>query len=91
MDPASQIKPRRQVMTFETLPKTFDILSPTVRMEAIAATAISEAINVYSTAVAPWSFFIIRRNMDSIRFSRTQNTDGRSPTYNVRHICRERT
>lgn len=33
--------------------RTFEILSPTVRMEAIAATAISETINVYSNAMAP--------------------------------------
>jgi hypothetical protein len=35
------------------LARTFEILSPTVRMEAIAATAISETIKVYSNAMAP--------------------------------------
>ena len=36
---------------------------------AMAATAISEAISVYSMAVAPCSFFIRRRKMDSMLIS----------------------
>ena len=36
----------------------------------IAATAIREAISVYSMAVAPCSFFIRRRKMDSIGISK---------------------
>jgi hypothetical protein len=41
-------------------------LVPTVLIAVMAATAISEAINVYSMAVAPFSFFMRRRKMDSI-------------------------
>jgi hypothetical protein len=35
-------------------------------MDAMAATAINEAISVYSTTVAPWLFFIRRRKKDSM-------------------------
>jgi hypothetical protein len=35
-------------------------------MEAMAATAISEVISVYSTAVAPCVFFIKRRKIESM-------------------------
>ena len=35
-------------------------------MDAMAATAINEAISVYSTTVAPWVFFIRRRKKDSM-------------------------
>jgi len=62
-----------QLMVLETLLRTFEILSPTVRMDAIAATAISEAINVYSTAVAPRLSLINWRKMDSILISKTSN------------------
>src|SRR5712664_1523115 len=51
-----------QVMVLATLLITFETLVPTVLNAVIAATAISE----YSMAVAPTSFFIRRRKMDSI-------------------------
>ena len=35
------------------LARTLEILSPTVRMDAIAATAINDKIRVYSRAMAP--------------------------------------
>ena len=38
-------------------------------MAAMAATEISEAISTYSIAVAPCSFFISLRKMDSMIFS----------------------
>jgi len=40
------------------VPSTWLTLSVTERMQAMAATAIREVISVYSTAVAPWVFFI---------------------------------
>lgn len=40
-------------MTLLTLPNTFDTLPPTERIEAMAATAINEAISVYSIALPP--------------------------------------
>src|SRR5262249_4944663 len=55
-----------QVIALATLVRTFDTLPPTVPMAAMAATEISEAISTYSIAVAPRSFFISLRNMDSI-------------------------
>src|ERR1700722_2708484 len=63
-----------------TLLITFDTLLPTVVNAVIAATAIREAISVYSMAVAPCSFFIRRRKMDSIGISTAKRTffDGRS-------------
>jgi hypothetical protein len=67
-----------QLKGLETLPRTLEILSPTVRMDAIAATAISEAINVYSTAVAPRLSLINWRKMDSILVSKT-STGQKSP------------
>jgi hypothetical protein len=39
-------------------------------MAAMAATEISEAMSTYSMAVAPRSFFIKRRKMDSISISK---------------------
>src|SRR5262249_56616856 len=58
-----------QVIALATLVSTFDTLPPTVPMAAIAATEISEAISTYSMAVAPFSFFIRRRKMDSMGIS----------------------
>ena len=49
-----------------TAPNTLETLVPTERMDAMAATAINEAISVYSTTVAPWVFFIRRRKKDSM-------------------------
>ena len=49
-----------------TAPNTLETLVPTERMDAMAATAINEAISVYSTTVAPWVFFIRRRRKDSM-------------------------
>ena len=49
-----------------TAPNTLETLVPTERMDAMAATAINEAISVYSTTVAPWLFFIRRRKKDSM-------------------------
>src|SRR5271170_2181582 len=57
-------------MLVATLLITVEILVPTLVNAAIAATAISEAIKVYSMAVAPCSFFIRRRKMDSICISK---------------------
>jgi hypothetical protein len=59
-----------QVMVLATLLITFETLVPTDVNAAIAATAIKEAISVYSMAVAPCSFFIRRRKMDSIGISK---------------------
>ena len=42
-----------QVSEFATLPRTLVTLPPTARIVAMAATAISDAISVYSMAVAP--------------------------------------
>jgi hypothetical protein len=58
-----------QVMVLATLLITPETLVPTDENAVIAATAIKEAINVYSMAVAPCSFFIRRRKMDSIGIS----------------------
>jgi hypothetical protein len=52
-----------------TAPNTLETFVPTERIDAMAATAINEAISVYSTIVAPWVFFIRRRKKDSIDFS----------------------
>src|SRR6267378_2603712 len=57
-------------ITLATLLSTPLTLVPTLPMATIAATAISEAISVYSMAVAPCSFFIRRRKMDSIGISK---------------------
>src|SRR4029077_14644604 len=56
-------------MLLATLLSTPLTLVPTLVMAAMAATAISEAIRVYSMAVAPRSFFVRRRKMDSITIS----------------------
>jgi hypothetical protein len=53
-------------MELATLLRTVLTLLPTVPIAVIAATAISEAISVYSMAVAPCSDFIRRRKMDSM-------------------------
>ena len=53
-------------MAPETLFSTLLTLLPTERIEAMAATAISEAISVYSIAVAPRWSFARRRKMDNI-------------------------
>ena len=65
----AECKARSQVIELETLPNTLLTLPPTVRIDAMAATAIREAISVYSIAVAPCSFFINLRKIDSIRIS----------------------
>jgi hypothetical protein len=82
---------RPQLREFETLPRTLEILSPTVRMEAIAATAISEAINVYSTAVAPRLSLINWRKMDSILISKTPARAKVCPTDVLRSGFKNRT
>src|SRR5579872_1423564 len=53
-------------MALATLLSTPLTLVPTLPIAAMAATAIREAISVYSMAVAPFSFFIRRRKMDSM-------------------------
>src|SRR5471030_2627191 len=66
-------RPRRdraQVIAFETFVSTPWILVPTEPIAVIAATAISEAMSVYSMAVAPRSFFIRLRKMDSMCISK---------------------
>src|SRR3982074_3889540 len=60
----------RYHMLLATLLIMFETLLPTVVNAVIAATAIREAISVYSMAVAPCSFFIRRRKMDSIGISK---------------------
>jgi hypothetical protein len=67
-------------MTPGTLFNTLLTLLPTERMDAMAATAISEAINVYSIAVAPRWSFARRRKMDNIRFSPSPPAPGQEPT-----------
>src|SRR6516162_8833322 len=74
----SSTRRKIQVITFDTLFSTLLTLPPTVRMEAMAATAISEAMRVYSIAVAPWAFFIRRRKIDNIDISRTSNWTART-------------
>jgi len=51
-----------------TAPNTLETFVPTERIDAIAATAINEAISVYSTTVAPSKFFMRRRKKDNIDF-----------------------
>src|SRR5262245_14299746 len=58
-----------QFIALATLFRTPLTLLPTVRIAAMAATAINEAIRVYSMAVAPRSLFIRRRKMDSMGLS----------------------
>ena len=58
-----------QVIEVATLLSTFDTLPPTELMAVMAATEISEAISTYSIAVAPFSFFISLRKMDSMEVS----------------------
>jgi hypothetical protein len=83
--------PSPQLRTLETLPRTLEILSPTVRMDAIAATAIREAINVYSTAVAPRLSLINWRKMDSILISKTSARAKVCPTDVLRSGFKNRT
>jgi hypothetical protein len=71
--PANAKLGANQLIELETLLSTLLTLPPTVRIEAIAATAISEAISVYSIAVAPCWFFINLRKMDSISISKASN------------------
>jgi hypothetical protein len=66
-------------MAPETLFSTLLTLLPTDRIEAMAATAINEAINVYSIAVAPRWSFARRRKMDNIRFSPSHPALRREP------------
>jgi hypothetical protein len=49
-----------------TAPNTLETLVPTERIDAMAATAINEAISVYSITVAPLLFFMRRRKKDSM-------------------------
>ena len=63
-----------QVIALATLLSTLLTLPPTEVIETIAATEINEAISVYSMAVAPCSFFINRRKMDSICISKKVNS-----------------
>ena len=58
-----------QLIAGPTAPNTLETFVPTERIDAMAATAINEAISVYSTTVAPWVFFIRRRKKDNIGFS----------------------
>src|SRR6516165_7895321 len=62
--------PRNQFIALATLLSTIDTLLPTVFIAMMAATEISEAISTYSMAVAPSSFFISLRKMDSIEISK---------------------
>src|SRR5215475_5575154 len=62
-----------QVRLPATLLMTLEIDLPTLVMAVIAATAISEAISAYSIALAPRSFFIRRRKMDSICISKRKD------------------
>src|SRR4029450_1618788 len=78
---------RRNYIEAATVLSTVETFVPTLPMAVIAATAISEAISVYSMAVAPCSLFIKRRKMDSIGISkekeRSSDLDGvlaRRPT-----------
>src|SRR5258708_33772825 len=72
---------RFQVIEFATLLSTLLALPPTVRIDAMAATAISDAISVYSIAVAPSAFFIRRRKIDSIGISKISKIGGTSATW----------
>jgi hypothetical protein len=65
---------RDQFIAFATLLSTLLTLPPTLVMAAMAATEISDAINTYSIAVAPRSFFINLRKMDSISFSKIKHS-----------------
>ena len=56
----------RSVDRFAQVPSTLETLPPTERIEAIAATAISETISVYSMTTAPCVFIIRRRKSDSM-------------------------
>jgi len=58
-----------QLIAGPTAPNTLETLVPTERIDAMAATAINEAISVYSTTVAPWLLFMRRRKKDSIDLS----------------------
>jgi hypothetical protein len=62
----SVLEETAQFIALATLLSTFDTLLPTVPMAVMAATEISEAISTYSIAVAPRSFFIRVRKMDSM-------------------------
>src|SRR5437764_2917129 len=62
--------PLDQVIELATLLSTLLTLWPTVPIAAMAATEISEAISTYSMAVAPSSFFISLRKMDSMEISK---------------------
>jgi hypothetical protein len=55
-----------QLIAGPTAPNTLETLVPTERIDAMAATAINEAISVYSITVAPWVFFMRRRKKDSM-------------------------
>ena len=70
-----------QFIRLATLLITFETLLPTVVNAVMAATAISEAISVYSMAVAPCSFFIRRRKMDSIGISKGKSSLTGAPVH----------
>src|SRR5204862_1115282 len=67
--PGLSLPAQNQVILLATLLSTPLTLVPTLPMATMAATAISEAISVYSMAVAPWSFFISLRKIDSMEIS----------------------
>src|SRR5476651_312235 len=85
--PARSVRGTRQttdqVIALETLVSTVVILPPTLPIAVMAATAISEAISVYSMAVAPRSFFMSLRKIDSIfipEFNDVENVRGLNET-----------
>jgi hypothetical protein len=63
-----------------TVPNTLETFVPTERIDAMAATAINEAISVYSITVAPWVFFMRRRKKDSIGLSGAIHKRGSRPS-----------
>jgi len=73
--PASTLNCDDDYMVLATLLSTPLTLVPTLVIATIAATAISEAIKVYSIAVAPRSFFVRRRKMDSMEISQSEIGD----------------
>lgn len=68
-----------QLIAGPTAPNTLETLVPTERIDAIAATAINDAISVYSITVAPWLFFMRRRKKDSIDLSGRFTKGGPGP------------
>jgi len=73
--PVSTLNCDDNYMVLATLLSTPLTLVPTLVIATMAATAISEAIKVYSMAVAPRSFFVRRRKMDSMEISQSEIGD----------------